>query len=308
MMQTPILQNPVPDSGTRPLFEWLTGRESAHFTLLHQLDTANEQLPTVNSSYADALIQRPVSRSDMEYLDSVASVCRILIDWGAKDVAERLAYLASDEDQEDGDVPATLESVRGFLEFFGQVEHEGILNLTCSPEGWICAEWDFDDGRSVGLWFLDFCEVIFVATESNGDFVDIHNGDETGERQGYNTKISAKGVFCMDSDEHSQRQLSSYHNVARYCRPKSLRPTDGLPSRDAFLLRPREEYLSTNWLEYFHESERDVQLGNVRNLLSVKLAIASNGRLAVLNAGVAVALCQGKEQVDVRFFHSGRPR
>lgn len=104
---------------------------------------------------------------------------------------------------------------------------------------------------------------------------------------------------------NARRELSPNHNVARYCRPKSIRPSDGLPSRDAFLLRPREEYLSTNWLEYFHESERDVQLGNVRNLLSGKLALASNGRLAILNVAVAVALCQSKEQVHVRFFVLG---
>ena len=102
-------------------------------------------------------IPRPLSPDALAGLGSVAEVCEALRGWGRPDLAERLAYFASDEDLDDGDVPLTLESARGFLAFFGAVETEGKVHLGCTTEGWICAEWDFPDRRDAGLWFLD-CE------------------------------------------------------------------------------------------------------------------------------------------------------
>ena len=81
--------------------------------------------------------------------------------------------------------------------------------------------------------------------------------------------------------------LRSDHNVARYCRPRAL--VYGIVSRDAFLLRPGERFLSTNWLEYFHESERDVQISGVRAALAGKnFNVNPNGRFAVLNVGATI--------------------
>ena len=76
-------------------------------------------------------------------LRSVAEVCDVLRSWGEPDLADRIAYFASNADLDDGDVPVTLESALGFLAFFGAVESEGQVELGCSQEGWICAEWDF---------------------------------------------------------------------------------------------------------------------------------------------------------------------
>ena len=39
-------------------------------------------------------------------------------------------------------------------------------------------------------------------------------------------------------------ELAHSHHVARYCRRRHLR-SDGRPLRDAFLISPGEEYLST---------------------------------------------------------------
>ena len=70
-------------------------------------------------------IPRPLSPDALAGLRSVAEVCEALRGWGRPDLAERIAYFASDEDLDDGDVPLTLESARGFLAFFGAVETEG---------------------------------------------------------------------------------------------------------------------------------------------------------------------------------------
>ena len=139
--------------------------------------------------------RRPLVPGEVALFDSVDSVCRALADWGADNLANRLAYLASDEDQEEDEIPATLESVRAFLEFFSQVETSAVLNLTCSPEGWICAEWDYEDGRSVGLWFIEFDSLMFVAADSNGDFVDIDGDNEIGHRRTITRKLVQAGFF-----------------------------------------------------------------------------------------------------------------
>lgn len=71
--------------------------------------------------------------------------------WGHPQLADRLAYFASDQDLDDGDVPLTLESAQGFLAFLGAVESEAKVHLGCTTEGWICAERDFLDLRGAGL-------------------------------------------------------------------------------------------------------------------------------------------------------------
>ena len=116
--------------------------------------------------------------------------------WGRPDLAERLAYFASDEDLDDGDVPLTLESALGFLAFFGAVESEGKVHLGCSTEGWICAEWDFPDRRDAGLWFLDSQRLMYTANGSDGRFLDLDgNGSRVGERVAIMEKLVKSGLF-----------------------------------------------------------------------------------------------------------------
>ena len=93
--------------------------------------------------------------------------------WGYADLADRLAYLASDADLEDGDLPARLESVRGFLAFFGAVESpDGQVDLGTSWNGEICADWRFPDERIMALWFVDCERVRYSACKSDGRFID----------------------------------------------------------------------------------------------------------------------------------------
>ena len=76
------------------------------------------------------------------------------------------------------------------------------------------------------------------------------------------------------------------HHVARYCRPRTI--VHDSVSRDAFVLRPGEAFLSTNWLEHFNESNREIQISGVRAALSGKgFSISPNGRFAVLNVGTS---------------------
>ena len=140
-------------------------------------------------------IPRPLPPDAIARLRSVAEVCDVLRSWGEPDLADRIAYFASDTDLDDGDVPVTLESAKGFLAFFGAVESEGQVELGCSQEGWICAEWDFSDRRDVGLWFLDANRVMFTATNRNGNFIEIRGGKKIASRRVIVNKLASDGLF-----------------------------------------------------------------------------------------------------------------
>ena len=138
--------------------------------------------------------QCPIPPDAIARLHTVAAVCNVLRGWGRPDLADRIAYFASDADLDDGDVPATLASALGFLAFFGAVESEGMVRLTGTPEGWICAEWDFADDRDAGLWFLDAERIMFSATGRNGKFIDT-GGVKIASRQVIIRKLDAAGLF-----------------------------------------------------------------------------------------------------------------
>ena len=93
--------------------------------------------------------------------------------------------------------------------------------------------------------------------------------------------------------------LSSQHNVARYCRRRWI--MHGGVSRDAFLLREGESYLSTNWLEHFHESDRQAQLTGIRDALASKFTMDADGRFAILNVGHAIHRIMSWHGVQLRF-------
>ena len=126
---------------------------------------------------------RPLHPEALAAIPSVAGVCDILRAWGRPDLAARIAYFASDEDLDEGDVPLTLESALGFLAFFGTVESpDGKVDLGCAPEGWLCAVWRFPDLRRVSLWFMNSDTVMYAARKSAGHFADLNNGSEVGSR------------------------------------------------------------------------------------------------------------------------------
>ena len=105
----------------------------------------------------------------------------------------------------------------------------------------------------------------------------------------------------MVSGQPQNRALPPGDSVARYCRPRALLP-DGRPARAAFMLRPGEEYLSANWLEYFHDSDRAVQIAGVRQALAGKgFQLRRNARLAVLNTGDAIAASRNSLGIPLQF-------
>lgn len=117
---------------------------------------------------------RPLSPDAIARLTSIPEVCDVLRAWGYPNLADRLAYLASDEDLDDGDRPATLESARGFLAFFGAVKSaEGQVDLGTSWDGTICADWRFPDKRTAAVWFVDRERVRYSACKSDGRYIDL---------------------------------------------------------------------------------------------------------------------------------------
>ncbi len=96
------------------------------------------------------------------------------------------------------------------------------------------------------------------------------------------------------------RALEDSHHVARYCRPRDI-GNDGRPVPAAFYLRSGEEYLSTNWLEVFHDSERSLQIAGVLQALSDKgFRVSRNSAFATLNVGTTIAQCRNDLNVDIQ--------
>ncbi len=142
--------------------------------------------------------QRPLPPDAIAGLSSISEACDVLRAWGYLDLADRLAYLASDEDLDDGDQPATLESARGFLAFFGAVESEGEIDLTCSQEGWLCVGLRFEDKRNAALWFMDSAKIMFTATNRDGKFLNIRGGSKTTTTKSIMRKLAAEGLLkCL---------------------------------------------------------------------------------------------------------------
>ena len=108
----------------------------------------------------------------------------------------------------------------------------------------------------------------------------------------------------MATQASRQRELSPQHHVARHCRRRHIE--DVKPTTEAFKLREGEAFLSTNWLEYFHQSERVAQLEGVRRALTNKgFQLRSTAHFAVLNVGSAISICRDYLALDVFFSTTG---
>ncbi len=104
-----------------------------------------------------------------------------------------------------------------------------------------------------------------------------------------------------------QEQLPNHHHVARHCRARDM--ADGIPRENAFRLRQGEEFLSTNWLEHFHGSDRQVQIAGAQQALTDKgFRIRRNAAFAVLNVGAAMTACQSELNVNIRIAALGESR
>ena len=126
---------------------------------------------------------------------AVDLVCDFLRRQGHISLADRIGYFASDDDLDDGDVPLTPASSRGFLRFLDAVKTDGDLDVTCTPEGWICATWSFSDKRRAAIWFIDESQVMFAAKDKDGSFVEIDGGSEKGSSSEIMVRLVDAGLF-----------------------------------------------------------------------------------------------------------------
>ena len=130
----------------------------------------------------------------MPYPATLDEIGAALTARGCPALARRLAYFASDADLEPGDVPLTLSSALGFWSFFRRVDSEGRAFTGCSPEGWLCVEWDFDDQRGVSLWFVDDQQIRFAAKGADGQWVKVDGGN-AGSLAVVAEKLVEAGLF-----------------------------------------------------------------------------------------------------------------
>ena len=88
----------------------------------------------------------------------------------------------------------------------------------------------------------------------------------------------------------------------RYVKPSHVRE-DGSIDGENFRLRPQENALSINWLDYYKQWPIDEQLSEIRRL--IRLSLRHNGRFAELNVGATKG--QIAQLTDtVRFIHTPR--
>lgn len=83
----------------------------------------------------------------------------------------------------------------------------------------------------------------------------------------------------------NRRIVPDTDHVSRYCKPifctEQYRPTGA-----AFELRPKERFLSVNWLEFLNLQTRGKEITEIRRILGSKFRkLPASGRIAVLNVG-----------------------
>ena len=133
---------------------------------------------------------------------TIPEICAALTQQGHPDLAQRIAYFASDEDLEEGDVPVTLESALGFWEFFRATDHKGYLRSGCSQEGWICADWRFENKVGASIWFLDKELVMIALQGSDGKFIRIADNDKCLQKE-----LLAKLIEIGSVTEQESRKI-----------------------------------------------------------------------------------------------------
>ena len=80
-------------------------------------------------------------------------------------------------------------------------------------------------------------------------------------------------------------------HISRYC--SAMHCTEnGQVTGTAFQLRLIDEYLSVNWLEFFHIADRQEEIREVRKVLSLKLG--AKAKIAVLNVGETTSYVRTK--------------
>ena len=78
------------------------------------------------------------------------------------------------------------------------------------------------------------------------------------------------------------QELPDQDHISRLCTPKTA--PHGIITATAFLLKPEEEGLSVNWLEFLNCSCREDEIRKIRQIYSRKFRrVSKASRIAVLN-------------------------
>ncbi len=122
-----------------------------------------------------------------------------LYEQGKKDLADRLALLRSISDDED-DAPLTDEAMLGFMGFLADVQFSGTRMSLTSAHGWLCTEWEYEDGRSLVLWFKNQIDTTIVAFGDDGKIIK-HLGrhPSAGDRHRATELLTDEGFFSRRS-------------------------------------------------------------------------------------------------------------
>ena len=139
---------------------------------------------------------------------TIPEICAALTQQGHPDLAQRIAYFASNEDLEEGDAPVTLESALGFWEFFSAVESDTRVELGCTEDGMICASWRFEDPRLTAIWFLGEDKVRFAAMYAKGQWVDSDSGGDACTLAELVPKLVEVGLFSWRPKHPVSRNLN----------------------------------------------------------------------------------------------------
>ncbi|QMU55838.1 MAG: hypothetical protein GKS04_01360 [Candidatus Mycalebacterium zealandia] len=94
-------------------------------------------------------------------------------------------------------------------------------------------------------------------------------------------------------------EIPDANHVLRYCRPSKV--DNGVPQESAFEFRPRENYLSVNWMEHNPKiTSPDKQIEAIRQFIIKKnsLTLSGNGRFARANVGKVKNLIEGSNVVS----------
>lgn len=91
--------------------------------------------------------------------------------------------------------------------------------------------------------------------------------------------------------------IPSAHRVARYCRPSSL--DNGRVTGRSFSVRPKEAYVSINWIERLKLQSIEEVISELWRIYSQKLQVNSSAKIAVLKVGATIDFVK-KESLDNR--------
>lgn len=97
-------------------------------------------------------------------------------------------------------------------------------------------------------------------------------------------------------------QIHKEDHVSRYCRPGTIE--GGEVQASAFQLKPNEEYLSVNWLEYFGARNLEEAIQCVRLAFQRKgYGVSKNGRFAVLGVEEALTVVSQAHSCSLNIEH-----